>query len=245
MVGKVTLPVKVHGVNIPMEVYILNSKVPSLIMGFTFLKANRLLVGCTSRELTTKHSGKQVNCLPLQTDSATSTIIPPSCHPIQSPPDALVVQHFPIVGCLPPYPMKKFSGDATYDFFAPITIHLQPGEHLIVDTSIACHFPLNTWCLLCEKSSLAHRYGIQLLGGVVDGKYRGCTKAIVVNIGSEVVTIPCYVVFCQGILMPSSSHCVVLVMVRMEGERGDSGGVNRVVSGNGGRWGLAAIVRSG
>ena len=112
-----------------------------------------------------------------------------------------------------------------------------------MDTGIACRFPRGTWCLLREKSGLAHRYGIQLLGGVVDGNYRGRIKAIVVNTGSQVVTIPYHAAFCQGILLPCSSPRVVPGMVRVEGECGDSGGVNRVISGNGGQRGLAAAVR--
>ena len=155
-----------------------------------------------------------------------------------------MVQRFPVNGSLPPYPAKKFSGDAAYDFFAPTTLRLQPGERLTVDTGIACHFPRGTWCLLREKSGLAHRYGVQLLGGVVDGNYRGRIKAIIVNTGSQVVTIPRQTAFCQGILLPCSSHRVVPGTVRVEGERGDSGGVNRVISGNG-RHGLAAAARRG
>jgi len=245
MVGVITLPVHVHGVPMPMPAYVLKSKGPSLIMGFTFLEANGLLVDCTSRELTTKDGGRPVKCLPVQTASAdppvpSAGVSPPACHPTQSQPEALIVQRFPVAGCLPPYPAKKFSGDAAYDFFAPADIHLQPGERLTVDTGIACHFPRDTWCLLREKSGLAHRYGVQLLGGVVDGNYRGRIKAIVVNTGSAAITIPRHTAFCQGILLPCLSHRVVRGIVRVEGERGASGGVNRVVLGNGGRRGLAA-----
>ena len=98
------------------------------------------------------------------------------------------------------------------------------------------------WLLLKEKSGLAHRYGLQLLGGVVDGNYRGRLKAILLNTGSEPVTVPRHAAFCQGVLLPCSTARVVPGTVRVEGERGDTGGVNRVLSGNGGRRGLGMAV---
>ena len=111
-----------------------------------------------------------------------------------------------------------------------------------MDTGVACHFPRSTWLLLKEKSGLAHRYGVQLLGGIVDGNYRGRIKAILLNTGSEVVLIACHAAFCQGILLPCSPARVVPGTVVVEGERGATGRVNRVVSGNGKRRGLGAAV---
>ena len=84
-----------------------------------------------------------------------------------------MTQRFSIQGCLPPLPFaKKFSGDAAYDFFArPRTSTFAPGARCTVETGIACQFPRGMWLLFKEKSGLAHRYGLQLLGGVVDGNY--------------------------------------------------------------------------
>ena len=98
------------------------------------------------------------------------------------------------------------------------------------------------WLLLKEKSGLAHLYGLQLLGRVVDGNYRGRLKAILLNTGSESVTVPRHAAFCQGVLLPCSTTRVIPGTVRVEGERGDTGGVNRVLSGNGGRCGLGMAV---
>ena len=249
MVGEMTLPIKVQGVAMPMQAYVLRSKGPSLIMGFSFLEANGLLVDCTSRTLITKDSGKQVKCLPVQTPPPGPDAPLAGAHsaglPSLPPPEDLVVQRFPIEGRLPPLPSRKFSGDAALDFFAPAQIRLRPGERLTVDTGVACHFPPGVWCLLKEKSGLAHQYGIQLLGGVVDGNYRGRLKAILLNTGTEVVTIPRHTAFCQGVLVPGCLSRVTPGIVRIEGECGASGGVNRVISGNGGRRGPAAAVGRG
>ena len=83
MIGVITLPVRVHGADMPMRAYVLHSKGPALIMGFTFLKDNKLLVDCASRTLTMKDGGGQVKCLPVQADSSGSVSQPadglPSC----------------------------------------------------------------------------------------------------------------------------------------------------------------------
>ena len=241
MIGMVTLPVKVQGADMPMQAFVLKSKGPPLIMGFPFLEDNKLVVDCTARKLTKKDGQGHVKCLPVQTSGAT----PPLHRPPPSHLDALVVQRFPVEGHFPPCPTKKFSGDAAYDFFAPTEICLRPGERRTVDTGVACQFPPSTWFLLKEKSGLAHRYGLQLLGGVIDGNYRGRLKAILLNTGPTAVTIPRHAAFCQGILLPCSSTRVVSGTVRVEGERGATGGVNRVLSGNGGRRGLGAAVGRG
>ena len=145
MIGVITLPVRVHGADMPMRAYVLHSKGPALIMGFTFLEDNKLLVDCASKTLTMKDGGGQVKCLPVQADSSGSIFQPmdglPSCQPTRIQSDVLMVQRFPVDGCLPPCPAKKFSGDAAYDFFAPTAIRLNPGERRMVDTGIACNFP--------------------------------------------------------------------------------------------------------
>lgn len=65
MIGEITVPVKVQDIDMPMHAYILHSKGPSLIMGLTFLEANRLLVDCTSQILTNKDGSTSVKCFPL------------------------------------------------------------------------------------------------------------------------------------------------------------------------------------
>ena len=241
MVGIVTLPVKVQDTDMPMRAFVHKSKGPPLIMGFPFLEDNQLIVDCIARRLTRKDGTGHVRCLPVQTTEDTC----PLNRPAPTHPDAFVVQRFPVQGCLPPCPAKKFSGDAAYDFFAPTAIHLRPGARCTVDSSIACQFPRGMWLLLKEKSRLAHRYGLQLLGGVVDGNYRGRLKVIVLNTGSELVTVPRHAAFCQGILLPCSPARVIPGTVRVEGERGDTGGVNRELSGNGRGRGLGMAVGRG
>ena len=150
------------------------------------------------------------------------------------------VQHFRVQGVYPPFPKRKYSGDAALDVFAPTEIRIRPGERVTVDTSLACAFPKGTWCLLKEKSGLAHCYRVMLLGGVIDGNYRGWIRAILANIGHETVVIPHHAAFCQRVLLPTDATSLTPRPVDLHGERGTDGGVNRELArdrraqGNGG-----------
>ena len=65
MIGEITLPIKVQGVDMPLRAYVLRSKGPFLIMDFTFLEANHLLMECASWTLTNEDASALVKCLPL------------------------------------------------------------------------------------------------------------------------------------------------------------------------------------
>ena len=122
MIGTVTLPVKIQGADMPMKAYVLHSKGPPLIMGFTFLEDNQWVVDCTARTLTMHGGAKQVKCLPVQAASAQCDLAIPTqkggilCQPVHEQLDSVVVQRFPVDGHLPPLPKKHFSTDAAYDF---------------------------------------------------------------------------------------------------------------------------------
>ena len=206
-------------------------------MGFTFLEANQLVVDCNDRALTRKGRGATVTCCPVQDGNRVA--------------DRVQVQRFRIQGQFPPYPRKRFPADAAWDFFAPTDIRIRPGDRVTIDTGMACAFPKGTWCLLKEKSGLAHRYGLMVLGGVIDGNYRGRIKVILHNTGREMVTIPRHAAFCQGVLLPTASNLMVPGQVDCRGDRADDGGVNRELAreratlGNSGRHGLGAVADRG
>ena len=73
----------------------------------------------------------------------------------------------------PKAPTKKYSNDAGWDLYVPHSISIQPGQSVMVDTGIRWFFPQGKWGQLREKSGLAHRYGLMILGGVVDEGYQG------------------------------------------------------------------------
>ena len=70
MKGVITLPVKIQGKDMPMRAYVLQGKGPGLIMGFTFLEDNELLVDCAGRVLSTRGKGETVRCCRCQVAAA-------------------------------------------------------------------------------------------------------------------------------------------------------------------------------
>ena len=62
--GEVTLKVMIQGKPYKMPAYVLTGKGPPLIMGFSFLEMNNLLVDCTNRVLLGKDR-EPVRCMPM------------------------------------------------------------------------------------------------------------------------------------------------------------------------------------
>ena len=42
-----------------------------------------------------------------------------------------------------------------------------------MDLGVSCAFPKSTWFQLKEKLGLAYKYGLSILGGVIDEGYKG------------------------------------------------------------------------
>ena len=138
------------------QAHVLHGKGPALILGFPFLEAQGLLVDCQGRQLIPKTSGNPLPCLPSMIQSGSAVVN---------------VKGFRIDGQMPLMPRQKYQSDAGADIFAPRLTHIRPSQRALVDTGLACAFPCTHWCLLKDKSSLALRHGLTVLGGVVDSNY--------------------------------------------------------------------------
>ncbi len=70
-------------------------------------------------------------------------------------------------------------------------VSLAPGERRMVPTGIAISLPEGYEAQIRPRSGLASRFGMTLLNtpGTIDADYRGEIQLIVVNLGSEPVTI--------------------------------------------------------
>ena len=91
---------------------------------------------------------------------------------------------------LPRYQSEHAAG---MDLLAAIEqdLHLAPGERALVSTGVALAIPAGYEGQVRPRSGLAIREGITLLNapGTIDADYRGTVKLVVVNHGSEPVTI--------------------------------------------------------
>ena len=130
------------------------------------------------------------------------------------------MKRFRVNGQVPLLPRRKYGHDAGVDLFTPRPLHIRPGQRALVDTGLACEFPQSHWCLLKDKSSLAVRHGLTVLGGVVDSNYRGRIQVILQNLGSRPVTIPRHAPMCQAILLPHVASHFQDGSVRMTTDRG-------------------------
>lgn len=90
-------------------------------------------------------------------------------------------------GILPP----AHKGDAGYDLLSNTRerIILLQGERALIPTGVYLKIPVGYFGKIFEKSGLANKYGLQLMGGIIDSNYRGEIKVIVRNAGLEELII--------------------------------------------------------
>lgn len=92
-----------------------------------------------------------------------------------------------------PLPERMTPGSAGFDLRAclPGPLTLLPGERQLVPTGFRVALPDHHEGQVRPRSGLAVRHGLTLLNtpGTVDADYRGEIKLLMVNLGSEPVTI--------------------------------------------------------
>lgn len=91
---------------------------------------------------------------------------------------------------LPRYQSETAAG---VDLLAAIEadLDLAPGQRALVSTGVALAIPVGYEGQVRPRSGLAIRHGITLLNapGTIDADYRGTVKLVVINHGTEPVTI--------------------------------------------------------
>ena len=107
-------------------------------------------------------------------------------------------------------PKRATSGSAGYDFYAPVTLTLKPGETVKIPTGIRVEMEEN-WVLKCyPRSGLGFKYRLQLNNtvGIIDSDYfysdnEGHIFAKITNDTNEnkTVEIPEGTGFMQGIFV--------------------------------------------
>ncbi len=76
-------------------------------------------------------------------------------------------------------------GDAGMDLYSVEERVLKPGERASVATGIAMALPDGYVALVWDKSGVSHKFGVKVLGGVIDAGYRGEYLIGLVNLGQE------------------------------------------------------------
>jgi dUTP pyrophosphatase len=92
-----------------------------------------------------------------------------------------------------PLPERATENSAGYDLRARLEapLELRPGARALVPTGVAIALPQGFEAQVRPRSGLALRSGLTLLNspGTIDSDYRGEIAAVVVNLGTEPVTL--------------------------------------------------------
>jgi len=88
-------------------------------------------------------------------------------------------------------PAAQKPGDAGYDLEAAIDVVLAPGERVLVPTGVAVAIPVGYAGLVVPRSGWAIKHGLSVVNapGIVDAGYRGELAAILINHGTEPISI--------------------------------------------------------
>lgn len=100
-------------------------------------------------------------------------------------------------------PKRAKSGDAGLDLFMPddgLPVFVEPGEVCRVALGYAVEIPLGYEGRIAPRSGYAMRYGVQVLGGVIDSGYRD--ELIVLLTSLVPYTIPAGKAVAQMVVSP-------------------------------------------
>ena len=83
-----------------------------------------------------------------------------------------------------PIPARQTTGAAGYDLQSDKDFVISPMQRVLVPTGYAWEIPMGKVGIIKDRSSMAYKYGISTLAGVIDSDYRGEVKILLINLGS-------------------------------------------------------------
>jgi len=83
-----------------------------------------------------------------------------------------------------PVPVYAYDGDAGCDLFSTIDVTLAPGQRVLAPSGVAVSIPEGYAGFVQPRSGLAAKHGIGIVNtpGLIDSKYRGEIKIILINL---------------------------------------------------------------
>ena len=85
-------------------------------------------------------------------------------------------------------PSKKTAGAAGYDLYTDEGGEIHAGAIARISTGVAMQPPQGVHGLIWPRSGLAAKFGITVLGGVIDSDYRGEVAVLLANLGNDIFT---------------------------------------------------------
>ncbi len=120
-------------------------------------------------------------------------------------------------------PTYAHPGDAGMDMYASEECAITPGQIVAVPTGMAFEIPHGYVGLIWDKSGLALKNGLKMMGGVIDSGYRGETKVVVINLGKETYTVGKHTKIAQMLIQPIVSGEIVEVSDLSDSSRATGG----------------------
>ena len=126
-------------------------------------------------------------------------------------------------------PERAHDTDSGADLFSDYdTYVIEPGQRRLISTGIAATVERGYDIQFVDKSGLAWKNGITVLGGLIDESYRGELKVVLLNTSDEPYTVQPYSKLTQMVVRPVLYPEIVEVdelddTVRGEGGFGSTG----------------------
>ncbi len=120
-------------------------------------------------------------------------------------------------------PTFAHPGDAGMDLYARETVTINPGEKAVVGTGIAFAIPEGYVGLIWDKSGIAIKNGLKVLGGVIDAGYRGEVMVGIINLSNVAYTFEAGHKVAQMIIQERIQPEVMVVDDLDETTRGEGG----------------------
>lgn len=120
-------------------------------------------------------------------------------------------------------PKKGSEEAAGIDLFAPEDGIVEPLQRKVIKLGIKGEFPKGFTAILWDRSGLAAKQGITVLGGLVDSDYRGEWMVTLFNTTGESFRFKAGERICQVVFLPIPSVEVVISKDLSESKRGEGG----------------------
>ncbi len=122
-------------------------------------------------------------------------------------------------------PTKAHSGDAGWDLYAdvPVQYMLNPQVRTLVPIGWKIRIPEGYYGRIADRSGNSWKYGLHVLGAVIDSGYRGQVKVILVNLGANIVNVKSGDKIAQMVITKIHTGGLVEVEELDNTERGEGG----------------------
>lgn len=120
-------------------------------------------------------------------------------------------------------PKRATGGSAGFDLhYSGYSCVLKEGEQALFKTDISVQMPMNAVGIIKPRSGWALKYGVDVLGGVIDPDYTGELGVILINHGRQPLNIYTGDRIAQIVFMPKLSDVCEIDNLHATG-RGSSG----------------------